>query len=105
MALTPRGDPHGRVGEKRLHTRVRAGCFSLSHAQREGRPGHERLDAGRLQPGMEACGGVEWTIGAGVAAYAAGSPTLMAWESLETTGPTSAIDRKPLIATHGFRVA
>jgi len=37
--------------------------------------------------------------------YAAGSPTLMAWESLETTGPTSAMDRKPLIATHGFRVA
>ena len=33
----------------RLHRRRR-----LPHAQREGRPGHERVDAGRLQPRLEA---------------------------------------------------
>ena len=39
----------GIAAAARLHRRRR-----LPHAQREGRPGHERLDAGRLQPRLEA---------------------------------------------------
>ncbi len=38
-----------RAAAARLHRRRR-----LPHAQPEGRPGHERLDAGRLQPRLEA---------------------------------------------------
>ena len=52
--LTDRFDdvPLDEIGDAlaaRLHRRRR-----LPHPQRQGRPGHERVDAGRLEPGVEA---------------------------------------------------
>ena len=48
----------------RLHRRRR-----LPHAQREGRPGHERLDAGHVQPRLEARLRARGTRQAGTAAH------------------------------------
>ncbi len=61
------GGRGGGAGAARVHRRRR-----LPHAQPEGRPGHERLHAGRLQPGLEARLGAKRAVRAAPPAHLLG---------------------------------